>query len=156
VAFSPDGAWLATISAPGAGRTTIGFVDATGAGRTPPTDLPYDSFLGWRTPTSVVVQTWEGDRDVAVLAEVSVDDGAVEVLSRFSARSTCEFGLHTCYPYRMQLASGLLPVAGVRAAEPDHGPLPPRVWVWGAVIAFETVGVLWWLLLALRRRGRWD
>jgi WD40 repeat protein len=153
MAFSPDGALLATVAPPGEGGGGIRFVDGTGAGRPVPDPLPYNEFVGWRSADSVVVHTWRDDLDAYVLAEVSIRDGTATVLSRFKRRQTCEFGLHTCDSYRIQLASGLLTHAGIRPSDPDHGPWPRRVWVWGTVIAVETAGVALWLGLALRRRA---
>jgi hypothetical protein len=152
MAFSPDGTLLATVSSAGSGGGGIRFVDATFTGRPVPDPLPYNEFLGWRSADSVVVHTWSEELNAGVLAEVSIRDGSVTVLSRFNRQQTCEFGLHTCDPYRIQLASGLLTRAGVRPSDPDHGPWPPRVWVWGIVIALETAGVALWFGLAVRRR----
>jgi hypothetical protein len=153
MAFSPDGTLLATVAPPGSGGGGIRFIDGTFTGRPVPDPLPYEGFLGWRSPTSVVVHLSSYDPETSALAEVSISDGTVRVLSRFRLKQNCEFGLHVCYPYRIQLASGLLPVAGVRPSDPDHGPLPRRVWVWCAVIAVQTVGVAMWLGLTLRRRA---
>jgi hypothetical protein len=152
-AFSPDGALLATVAPPGSGGGGIRFVDGTFTGRTVPDPLPYNEFLGWRSASSVVVHTWSDELDTDVLAEVSIRDGTMRVLSRFDRRQTCEFGLQTCDPFRIQLAAGLLRVAGVRPSDPDHGPWPLRVRVWGAVVAVETAGVGAWLGLVLRRRA---
>jgi hypothetical protein len=152
MAFSPDGALLATVSPAGAGGGGIRFVDGTGTRRPVPDPLPYNEFVGWRSADRVVVHMWSDEVDADVLAEVSIWDGSVTVLTRFTRKQNCEFGLQTCDAYRVQLASGLLTRAGVRPSDPDHGPWPLRVWVWSVVVAFETAGVAMWLGLALRRR----
>jgi hypothetical protein len=153
VAFSPDGALLATLSPAEPDGPALGFVDATGGGRAVPRPLPYDNVLGWRTPTSVVVQTWSDELDAEVLAEVSIWDGAVTVLSRFSRARVCEYLLQRCYAYRIQLASALLPGATIRPADPDRGPWPRWMWLTLAgatLIAVAAVTVI----RTVRRRGR--
>jgi hypothetical protein len=157
IAWSPDGALLATApygggtnEAPGDGVT---FIDASGTGAATPRALPAGRMLGWSSPTSVIVHEVD-DATGDVVAEVSTRDGSARVLSSFDRASRCEFWQMRCRPYRIQLASALLPHAGLRPGDPDRGPLPLwlRVLVAAAVLP-ATAAVVWWATRA-RRRGQ--
>jgi hypothetical protein len=162
VAFSPDGTLLATLvasSSPNNDRK-VEFIDVTGTGRPVPRPVRYDNLLGWRSPTSVVVQAWSDELDAEILAEVSTADGTATVLSRFSRASNCEYGLQRCFAFRIQLASGLLALAGVRPSAPERGPVP--IWleltiaVAAALVAVVTVLLIWTVRRRARRRRRLD
>jgi len=113
-AWSPDGALIAVTN-----DNILRFVDATGAGRRMPNDVPYQSLLGWRGPTSLL--SLSGD---AGIVEVNIDTGQQRMLSRFSVAQDCEYGLQRCTTYRVQLATALLGSATTRRSDPDRGPWP--------------------------------
>ncbi len=162
LAWSPDGRLMATVlSSPPRpdGSTTpndarIRFVDMAGTGHTVPADLPYFNVLGWRSPTSIVVQDWLENENTDALVEVSTVDGVRTVLSRFTPKKTCEYGLQRCNAYRIQLATNLIPHAGIRPSNPDRGPLVPIVHMVSIMLAMVVVGGVPGGMVFLRHRRR--
>jgi dipeptidyl aminopeptidase/acylaminoacyl peptidase len=162
-AWSPDGNLIATIIRPPTrpdGVTTwddtvIRFMDATGANRPVPADLPYARVLGWRSPTSVVLHQWLDDVDADAIIAVSTVDGTRTVLSRFSRSNSCEYGLQRCQAYRIQLATELLSTVGIRPSDPDRGPVA-AVWsaLWIPVLALILGLAAGWMINTYRRRAR--
>lgn len=157
-AWSPDGSLIATILQPPfradgslhSSDAKIRFVDATGTTRPVPADLPFGNVLGWRSPTSVLVQTPISATNDAIV-EVSLADGRTTVLSRFSDRHVCEHGLQICHAYRIQLATGLLDQVRMRPSDPDRGPLAEVISALpGVQVGLAAAGLLWFIL---GRRG---
>ncbi|MFC7478762.1 hypothetical protein ACFQX7_00040 [Luedemannella flava] len=149
LAWSPDGRLMAV-------QTNMGirFVDMTGSGGTVPNSLRYDSsVLGWRSPTSIVVEGSDDDADTDTLVEVSVVDGHRTVLSRFPTTRSCEYGQHRCRPYRIQLATNLIADATIRPSAPDRGPWVPVVHA-ATTLGAGALGVGLVLLILRRRRRR--
>ncbi|GAA1799615.1 hypothetical protein GCM10009682_21550 [Luedemannella flava] len=149
LAWSPDGRLMAV-------QTNMGirFVDMTGSGGTVPNSLRYDSsVLGWRSPTSIVVEGSDDDADTDTLVEVSVVDGHRTVLSRFPTTRSCEYGQHRCRPYRIQLATNLIADATIRPSAPDRGPWVPVVHA-ATTLGAGALGVALVLLILRRRRRR--
>jgi hypothetical protein len=151
VGWSPDGLLLAVAPVEG-GSQTVRFLDATGTARPVPADLTLGPMLGWRSPSSVVIQQWLDDEQRDALVEVNLINGNRTVLSRFSNNNSCEYGLQQCNVYRIQLAACLLMEAGLRDPDPDRGPYLivvrlAAIAVTGVVVA----GALWFIR---RRAGR--
>jgi hypothetical protein len=159
-AWSPDGALMATVlpirwdGSMHGEDARVRFVDMTGTDRSVPTDLPYGNVLGWRSATSIIVLDWLEDEDRHALVEVSTVDGGRTVLSRFSREKDCEYGLLTCNPYRIQLATDLIASAGVRPSDPDRGPWVPLMRIGSTVLVLVLVGAVVGLISRRNRRRR--
>lgn len=153
LAWSPDGTLLAVSHMP------ILFVDMAGTGQTVSTRVA-GGVLGWRSPTSIVVRTSvdedlaRGDRGVDAVVEVSIVDGSETVLSRFPRVANCTF-TGRCKLWGIQLATKLLPRAGIRPSNPDRGPwaavVPAGLIVAAVLIAVALVALVVWRHRARRR-----
>jgi hypothetical protein len=149
VAWSPDGRFLATVpwaaDGPGVFLTEPVSVDFIALdGSTPPAPVPdVVRLLGWRSASTLVVAA-VNDRTQLSLAEVPIDGGVRQTLSRFDTGSTCEFGMQNCHVVDLQLATGLLSEMAVRrAGSPQRGPWPPGVTVPTASLVLGAALVLW-------------
>jgi hypothetical protein len=147
-AWSPDGSRVAVPVDRGGPSSAVGFLDVA-SGQPLPTELDIWNLLGWRSPTSVLTWVWITERYVDAIVEVSIVDGRRTVLSTFSTSKSCEYGMRQCFPYRIQLASGLIGSVGTRPSQPDRGPLPPAIGAGWAFLAGLVAGVV--TLVVLRR-----
>lgn len=149
VPWSPDGTRIPVTT----GESAYGFVDPRLAQPTAPTVLSNVTLLGWRAPSAVVALALDASSGVDQIVEVSLVDGQHRVLSRFPHPDRCEL-FSTCSVYQVQLASGLLSTATVRASDPDRGLSVPLLRVC-LVVAGVLVVLSLGLWLERRRRSAW-
>jgi hypothetical protein len=171
VAWSPDGALLATIGwgtdtwqnlenktetvyRPEYTDTSILFVSATAQAAGPAVvigkAIPQGELLGWRSADRVLMVD---GYEAAIFTEVPVDGSPGRVISRVDPRHSCELTMQKCATFEIRAATGLLLSAEPRAAgAPDRGPWPP--WFVAAVLGVLLVVVAIWLLIRRRMRAR--
>jgi hypothetical protein len=162
LAWSPDGRLMAMVLAPlprpdGSATSAdarVRFTDMTGTGIPVPADLPGFIVLGWRSPTSIVVQDWLADERADAIVKVSTVDGSRATLSRFTRTNSCEYGLQRCQAFRIQLATNLIPSAGIRRSNPDRGPLVPVAHAAPIVLVVLVAGVVAGIVVLRRQRRR--
>jgi hypothetical protein len=152
LAWSPDGATLAVathllcghqpdMTGGGPYMSATGFVDmTTGQPVDPQPANPCLKPLGWRSPTVLVGEEIRPDGSYG-LAEASLVDGNTTPISQFSTAIGCEV-LGQCDVWRIQLATNLLPAAGIRdSLYPDRGPWVLIVHL--GLISLLVAGIVW-------------
>jgi hypothetical protein len=163
VGWTPDGAFLATMSWPDDGASNgtpglliphgvflpafagaIDFVALAADGAQPPARVPdVVQLLGWRSSSSMVVATADSEEHVS-LAEVSLDSGTRQTLSQFDTGSSCELGMHPCEVFDLRLATGLLPDLSVRSAgHPQRGPWPTTLTISLSIVIAGAALLVW-------------
>jgi hypothetical protein len=169
VAWSPDGALLATIAwdtntwqnlqyqtetqyLPDYNDQSTHFTSATADAASTPVEvgkpIPHGELLGWRAPDRVLMVD---GYEAATLSEVPIDGSAGRVLSQVDPRPSCELTMQKCATFEIRAATGLLLAASPRAAgAPNRGPWPP--WFVATVLGFAltTLAVVWWIRRRLR------
>lgn len=159
VAWSPDGALLATRSQRPESQGGIVFLSTQGRSLPPNVASNLESspaeFGGWSAPDRIVMVS-ETDRhpDYRVereVVEVSLATGKRRVISWFSGAHTCEFSSMHCKALNVRFAAGLLPTLVTRpAGPPDRGPWPVPLTM-SVILTFTGAA---WLAFKLARHLR--
>jgi hypothetical protein len=163
LAWSPDGALLAVASNVACGRradmtgggptmTFTTFVDmTTGLPVSPQPRRPCLEPLGWRSPTLLVGEQIRPDGGYG-LAEADLTTEVTTPISHFSYTPGCEL-ISRCDVWRIQLATNLLPAAGMRdSLYPDRGPWV--IIVHGALVSLPMAFAAWLFVPLIVERVR--